>query len=100
MDPMKTLITAAILTLASTTLLAAEPQMTNADWAALHSLSRIAPAKHIAVLHVANECHVVPNTDALLGLLSAPIVVGMTADVAVGRLPQVTPQVCESLAKH
>ncbi|HEX3139742.1 MAG TPA: hypothetical protein VHQ87_06790, partial [Rhizobacter sp.] len=94
---MSKLICGAMLAFASMATHAAMPQMSEIDWDVLHTISRLSPAKHQALLYVANECRMVPNRELVSALLSTPLVAEVMAALPSGRPPAVPASFCAML---
>ena len=94
---MSKLIFGAMLAFTSMATHAAMPQMNEVDWDVLHTISRISPAKHYAVLYVANECRMVPNRELVSALLPTPLLAEVVAAMPSGRKPEVPAPFCATL---
>ena len=91
------LICGALVTLACTGAPAAAPSMNEVDWDVLHTISRMSPVRHQALLYVANECRMVPNRDVVSALLPTPLLADVMAALPAGRAPEVPALFCAKL---
>jgi hypothetical protein len=94
---MSKLLFGAMVAFTSVTAQAAMPQMSEVDWDVLHTISRISPTKHYAVLYVANECRMVPNRELVSALLPTPLMTEVMAALPAGRKPEVPISFCATL---
>ncbi|MGY4827759.1 hypothetical protein ACVNIS_04175 [Sphaerotilaceae bacterium SBD11-9] len=91
------LIVGALLTVASLGAHAAPPQMNEVDWDVLHTISRMSPVRHQALLYVANECRMVPNRELVSALLPTPLLVEVMEALPSGGRPVVSGGFCAKL---
>lgn len=94
---MNKLILGALVALASLEARAAAPSMSEVDWDVLHTISRMSPARHQALLHVANECRMVPNRELVSALLPTALLADVTAALSSGGKPEVPALFCARL---
>lgn len=96
---MNKLITALAIALVATTGQAAMLRTADAETDMMDTLSRISPARHAAIKHIAAQCKLSPQRSNVLSLLTAPGFNDVVAGLAQGRSPAVSAEVCASLSQ-